>query len=383
MTINTQSLSVLLSEDQNINSDSFSSGDWKNLAENAQIEGVAPLAYWNLSRSGKISALPQSSQQALRAAYAQTWKQNLDIFNELEILAREFSRANIPVVLLKGACFALTIYPDIGLRPMGDLDLLVPLTKLNEAVKIAKTLGYVDAKPEAAPGLRELLNHEICLQKTGARSITLEIHKSLIADKTFKYSVPIDWFWTQTEPLNNARFPSLLMLTPTAQVLYAAAHAMLQHGGRIAPLRWFVDLDRLIRFYGQRMDWDLLLSQAGVFEWSSALDAALAQTRMYFDTPIPASVRAKLSAYNDRHKDLVEYLKNKPITHTQEEHQKLMSLNTYGKIRLLLALIIPSPAYMRWRYDLKTSRALLIYYPIRWWGILKDGVNTVIKFIRS
>lgn len=383
MIINTQTLSGIISANENIKLDSFSSADWDVFAHDAQAEGVAPLAYWILSASGKISALPESIRRALRAAYFQSWKHNEDIFHELEILAREFDRADIPVVALKGACFALTVYPDLGARPMGDLDLLVPATKLSEAVEIAKTLGYADTLPEASPGLRDLLNHEICLQKTGARSVTLEVHKSLVADKTFKYAVPVDWFWSQTEAMNHARFPSLLMLSPAAQVLYASAHAMLQHGGRMAPLRWFVDIDRMIRFYAERMDWDLLLSQAKVFEWSSALDAALEQTQKYFNTPIPARVRAELSEYTDRHKNLVEYLKNKPITHTQEEQQKLMSLNAYGKMRLLHALIVPSPAYMRWRYKLKTSRGLLIYYPIRWWGILKDGIYTLIALVQK
>jgi hypothetical protein len=383
MTINARELAGLLSENQTINWDSFSSADWESLARQAQAEGVAPLAYWILSKSGKISALPQSIYHALRAAYSQTWKQNQDIFNELEILTREFNRADIPVVILKGACFALTIYPDIGTRPMGDLDLLVPAVKLNEAVEIAKALGYVTAAPEASPGLRDLLNHEVCLQKKGARPVTLEIHKSLIADKTFKYAAPVDWFWTQTQALNNARFPNLLMLTPAAQILYASAHAMLQHGGGMAPLCWFVDLDRLIRLYAERIDWDNLLSQAKIFEWGSALDAALAQTQEYFDTPIPNYVRVELSGYKDRHKDLVELLKSKPVTHMQEERQRLISLNAYGRMRLLLALIIPTPAYMRWRYGLKTSWALPIYYPIRWWEIFKDGLQTLVIFIQK
>ncbi len=64
----------------------------------------------------------------------------------------------------------------------------------------------------------------------------LELHHSLVADKTFTYAVPVDWFWEQTEPLGTSssqmKFENFLMLTPIAQVLYAASHAMLQHGGK-------------------------------------------------------------------------------------------------------------------------------------------------------
>jgi hypothetical protein len=319
--------------------------------------------------------------------YAGTWMNNQRILKELDILAQAFKQAGIPLVVLKGACFALTIYPDIGLRPMGDLDILVPGSKKSEAVRIARSLGYGDTTPEASPGLDDLLSHDVGLQKTGSPSIALEIHYSLVADRSFRYAVPVDWFWEQIEPLDTglwkARDLDLFMLTPTAQVLYAAAHAMLQHGGINAPLRWFYDLDRLVRSYEGRLDWELLLAQAKTFEWGSALEAALAKTAACFGTPIPEYLLASLAGIADKNQDLVALKQVKPATHILEEGLKLRSLNLYGKFRLVLALIAPSPAYMRWRYQLKTSWAIPAYYVIRWWGILKDGFRSLVSLFKK
>lgn len=384
--INNHTLSLIIVERlQEVDIDSFSSADWDLLIAKAHSEGVAPLVYWTLSKSGKFSSLTESVRNSLRAMYSSTWMYNQKILKELEVLSRLFDQADIPVVVLKGACFALTIYPDIGLRPMGDLDLLVPKEKLAEAVKIAMSLGYADTLPEASPGLNDLLSHHACLQKMGEHSIALEIHHSLVADKSFVYSVPVDWFWTQTELLNTSpqtKFSSLQMLTPAAQVLFAATHAMLQHGGKNAPLRWFYDLDLLLRFYADHIDWSLLLSQAREFEWRSALDAALFQTCTYFDTPIPVYVRASLSEQSDRHQGLVELMKIRPATHILEERQKLLSLNWIGRFRLIFALILPTPAYMRWRYQLKSSWMLPAYYLIRWAGILKDAFYTLSHLVK-
>jgi len=127
--------------------------------------------------------------------YASTSIRNQLIFKELGVLTRIFQQAEISVVVLKGACLALTVYPDIGLRSMGDLDLMAPKEKLAETVEIVKSLDYQIALPEASAGLRDLFNHEICLQKSGAHPITLELHHSLVAGKTFSYAVPVDWFW--------------------------------------------------------------------------------------------------------------------------------------------------------------------------------------------
>ncbi|HEX2998542.1 MAG TPA: nucleotidyltransferase family protein, partial [Anaerolineales bacterium] len=349
----------------------------------AQREGVGPLLYWKLSKSGEFASLPEEARGALRAMYARTWAYNQKIFEELRRLVQLFHKKDIPVVVLKGACFALTIYPDIGLRPMGDLDILVPAARLDEAVEMAGSLGYAEARPEASPGLNDLLSHHVCLQKPG--SITLELHDNLVGEKSFAYAAPVDWFWEQTEPLGSSskdRFEHLLMLTPTAQLLYAASHAMLQHGGDKTPLRWYYDLDQLIRLSSSHLDWDLLLMQARKFEWSSALWAALARTQDYFGTAVPEMVCVCLSRQTDRHASLVKKKQIPPGTKILLENQKLASLNWYGKIRLVLALLVPSPAYMRWRYKLKNLWELPFYYPFRWWGIGRDAVYTVIELLK-
>src|SRR3990172_2209006 len=225
------------------------------------------------------------------------------------------------------------------------------------------------------------------MKKIDAPFTTLELHHSLVADRSFIYAVPVDWFWSQTEPMeglsSGRRIDNLRMLTPTAQVLYASAHAMLQHGGRNTSLRWYYDLDRLIRVYADRMDWDLLLSQARTFEWSSAAFAALSQTVAFFDTPIPQKVLDELSKHSDRNTKRVATLQAQPATHTLEEYQKLKSLNWYGRFKLVLALIVPRPAYMRWRYGLRSAWALPAWYLFRWWGILKDAIRTVVLLIQK
>jgi hypothetical protein len=366
--------------------DALSAVEWGQLVATAQREGLAPMLYWLLSKSGKFSTLPDAVRYSLRAHSAVTRIDNQAIYEELESLANAFKLAEIPCIVLKGGCYALTIYPDTGLRPMGDLDVLVPAARLPEAVQIAQSLCYVDVIPDASPGLRDLLNHEICLKKTGLQSISLEIHHSLVADKTYSYAVPVDWFWEQNEPLSclfQARFESLRMLAPTAQVLYAAAHAMLQHGGNAAPLRWFYDLDRLVRTYDGRLDWDLLLSQAQKFSWGSALEAALFQTQACFHTPIPDYIRAALSGFSDSHWKLVRRKQILPTTNLFKEYQMLISLNWYGRCRLVMALIAPSPAYMRWRYRIKSSWAIPAYYLIRWWGLLVEVFRSLVSLFEK
>ena len=113
------------------------------------------------------------------------------------------------------------------------------------------------------------------------------------------------------------------------------------------------------------------------------MDAALSQTNTYFNTPIPEHVRTDLSENTDRHRNLVALKQIKPSTHVLEEYQNLLALKWYGRLILFFGLIVPSPAYMRWRYQLKTSWELPVYYLFRWWGIFKDALHTIIVLVQK
>lgn len=353
--------------------------DWDKLMRAAKSEGVGPPIYWNLSRSGLIASIPTVQKNRLREMYLDTWAQNQMIFANLRTLAERFSQAGIPTVLLKGACYSLTIYPDAGLRPMGDLDILIPKDRFAEAIEMAQNLGY-EEEVESLSGLRDLLNHEVCLRKKDRSSVPLELHHRLLGSEAFRFSAPVDWFWSQTQPLKNGaqtQFPGLQMLTPTAQLLFASAHAMLQHGGKKTPLRWYYDIDQLIRFYGVQIDWDVLLSRAKTFEWSSALGAALSQVSKLFETPVPEIVMQTLSRQDDANRVLVVENLQKAETHTLEELRKMRALNVIGKMSLLLSLLFPQPLYMYRRYQFRSPMLLPAYYLIRWWGILVDLLMTM------
>jgi hypothetical protein len=377
---------LLSSEDSNLDLESFSPDLWRQIVTLSEREGVGPQLYWALSTSAKISILPKACHDRLRAMFAATRLNNIQSLHQLEILTDWFGQAGIPVVALKGICFALTIYPDLGLRPMDDLDLLVPSSRMPEAIKIACHSGYEKALPEAVPGLDELLNHAACLSKTQFPFTKLELHHTLVGDSAYRYAVQIDWLWTQTELLqinsNEWVLGNLLILSPTAQLLYACAHAMLQHGGRDVSLRWTYDLDRMIHVHSDRLDWELLSTQAQSYTWGSAVRAALFQVVSLFHTPVPQMVLDKFAAYTDGNTERIVEMESPPGTHTLEEYQKFRALKK-GRIKMFIGLAVPSPVYMRWRYGLNTNHALPIWYVYRCWCIVKDGAKTIVYLLRT
>jgi hypothetical protein len=61
---------------------------------------------------------------------------------QLRALLDAMARRCIPVLVLKGMALAHLVYPEPGLRPMADIDLLVPEERLQEASVAAFAAGY-------------------------------------------------------------------------------------------------------------------------------------------------------------------------------------------------------------------------------------------------
>ncbi|MGE5463372.1 MAG: nucleotidyltransferase family protein, partial [Syntrophothermus sp.] len=146
--VNKSLLARMLAGDPALDWASFTSEDWRLIVQRAIAGDVAPQLYFALIKSGGMAYIPRREQKHLRAIYVSTRMKNEQSLCELERLAGLFEQAGIPVVALKGSCYALTVYTDIGLRPMVDVDLLVPASVLEEAMQIVWNSGYREVLPE-------------------------------------------------------------------------------------------------------------------------------------------------------------------------------------------------------------------------------------------
>ncbi len=93
--------------------------------------GLAPWLYHVLQNNPNISS-PNSLNKQLRLQYLQTLvlnQQKWEVFKKLHFLA---AKNGIPILPLKGTALAFGLYPSEALRPMGDIDILVPEKKIYE-----------------------------------------------------------------------------------------------------------------------------------------------------------------------------------------------------------------------------------------------------------
>ena len=354
----------------------FSSEDWDSLYHTANQERVAALLYWSLSKSESAVRfnIPASFMTQLRSLYYSVWVHNNNLFQELNPMLNELVNAGLQVVLFKGVSLASSLYQDIGLRPMGDLDLLVHESKFDSAVKIAQGFGYKDNIPDPGRGVKELLAYNARLINENNSKVSIEIHTSLIGSAAYNYAAAMGWFWEQTElswwnfkglgsESDLFQIDNVYKFSPTAQILYLSVHAVLQHGVGDTQLLWLYDIHRLVVLHGDQIDWNLMLLKAKKFNWETSLSSALTLMQSLFETPIPGEVLSILKDSSDVTMDELLQIKSAPPqTRIQAELHKLAGLDWNARLRLVPALLIPSPEYMRWRYRPERSWTLPYYY---------------------
>lgn len=387
----------------------LSPADWRHLGATAQAEGLAPVLYHTLKTTGWPDPMPAYLRHALQSACYSTTARNGIFYYELSRILTAFhsgeygsqaAAGRTGLIVLKGGALATTLYPSLGLRPLSDLDLLVPRHQLKYAVQAAKSLGYREVYPELNPGTNRQVDFHVHLRGGPLDSLAVELHWGLVAGDGDWRRPPLDWFWEQTEELRIAvqtpgaevgqgemqpsRGTLALQLAPTAHLLYLAAHLMLQHGGASAILLWFYDLHLLIKTYGSRIDWDELLIRAREFRWAPALQAALQGTSDRFGTPIPDGFLDVLAEVRDERAARLVHRKADPIqTRAVSTWNTLAFLNWRARLHLAWSIIFPSPAYVRWRYKLRPEWLWPLGYGYRWWDILCEAIFTLARLSRS
>ena len=378
---------VLSKQAEQVDWEGFSPRDWENWGQVVDAEGVASLVGSSFQQRGWPSGLPDDVRSLLAKAYYNTTAHNTLLYQELDRVLTAFSSAGIPVVVLKGAALALTLYPDIGLRPMGDLDLLVPEEQIDRAVRIVSQLGYdLEGTLQGLnPKLVRVMGTEINFEGGERIPVLVELHWSLIGGQESRYQPVMDWFWARTEPLEpgtDLQVPvEVLCLSPTANLPYLASHLVLKHGGLRERLLWYYDIYQLLDRWGDRLDWDMLLDAAEKFHWATALYEALIGIKERFDVSIPASALDRLRQSRVSSERLA-HPRDQVQTRTAQTLDDLASLTWRTRLQVILTLLFPTPKYLRWRYDPQPPWIWPAFYFYRWFDILRDAYGTLKQKIR-
>jgi hypothetical protein len=153
--------------------------DWQLVLLLAEREKAVGRLHRVLSRDHSDRLPPQVMDHLGRLAQVESFRAMV-LEQRLESLLDALEEADIPVLLLKGAAMARTIYPSFADRPMGDLDLLVLPSHAQQARSVAESKGWsvADGVPEESfPD--EVHQHLPPMSDGTALNLGLDLHTRL------------------------------------------------------------------------------------------------------------------------------------------------------------------------------------------------------------
>jgi hypothetical protein len=149
--------------------------NWGEVIAEAERHRLAPLLYYHLKKA-EVS-IPDSARRQLQGLYVRHRRANQARLQVLYEVMAAYRSAGVPALLLKGAALCHLVYPEPGLRPMSDLDILVPACQARKAQEILAGLGFhAPGAPDAAFSHRHL---GAATRRVDEVPVAVEIHHRL------------------------------------------------------------------------------------------------------------------------------------------------------------------------------------------------------------
>lgn len=365
-----------------------SGGDrvWEQVISDADEQAVTPLLYRRLRQSAWDSQLPPHWHEQLRKRIFGLAARSLSLAQELAAILRAFNVHGIACMPLRGPALAEHLYGDLTLRPMGDLDLLVPRHSLEDVGVILTKRGFVEM--DRRPGFSRAYSNTLEFFKDQHGWIIVEPHWT-IAYPPFAERLDMDTVWGRSVQGEAVGVPTRL-LSREDLLLHLCLHVI--HRGREAPLLWYYELDRLICREQGHLDWSSVMQLARQTGQASLVTHVFKALQMTFHTPVPREAlsllpRPSLSGMTRRSsgwvdRRLARLMINESNVDGIESFALLLTLKSLrAKFTYARGLLFPSPAFMVVQYGLSTRKTLGLWYLRRLGRLTWEGLKGVLSLI--
>jgi len=231
--------------------------DWVGIVDLARRHGVSPFLFYVL-RPHREQVLAEV-WPVLQADYYTAAARSLFRERQLEQLLEALDSAGVQVVLLKGAALFKTVYPNPGLRTMGDLDLWVR-DQLESAKEALGSLGYVaHSKADRPAALQEAFGGETQMTNSAPRTGLVELQLKVFPGEWLRYAAQIDEapVWERGVPVDGMR---ARQLAPEDTVFHVCLHFAINHQLSGFGLRPLLDLELMRNAW--QIDWDVVVQRA-------------------------------------------------------------------------------------------------------------------------
>ncbi|MDB5699298.1 MAG: hypothetical protein JWN69_2102, partial [Alphaproteobacteria bacterium] len=241
-----------------------------------------PMVWATLSaKSYQHSVMPR-----LNGIFRNNWVRAARRMAATEGMLKVLRAESISTMLVKGLPLSLTYYDRPALRPMNDIDIVVPVDCAMAASRALVRAGF--AAPNANWDVDLVLRH--ALQHNHPDKGEADLHWHVLFECPRRSCD--DHFWNSALPLQVGK-QATLQPCPTDLLIHVIVHGI--RWNPFPPMRWIIDAAMILRS-DKPTDWDRLTSFAHANHLGKRLALGLSLLKSDFELPIPAEVVTKLAA---------------------------------------------------------------------------------------
>ena len=249
-------------------------------AEAALEQNVGPLFWRSVQAAGVASALDPATAARLRkdAALRECQAELLQPV-ALRLIVEPLVAAGFEPLIFKGPAMA-RLYPEPGLRPMDDVDVILPPAQHDTAIAVLTDAGWAEVRREGA-------HYDTYLTHPRVPDLPLELHRDIANPRERANGLSGEDLWSLRTP-GDCFGTGAWVLPPEVDLVALASHAAkpFHHFRRLI---WSVDFAVLIM--RSNMDWGRVASFARDARCTTALTVSL-HNAARLGAEVPSELRA-------------------------------------------------------------------------------------------
>jgi hypothetical protein len=319
---------------------------------------LLPLLFYNL----KKHHIDHPIMSRLKGIYRHAWYNNHKLFFELSKILKSINNAGIPSMILKGAALTIETYKNYAIRPMADIDILVPEKHADLTNTLLKRAGW---SSPADRSLKMDLKYRHSLNFENIAGFEFDLHWHPVKDSSIVASEKHydHIFWQHAVPIKIVDEPTLAPGRPESLFL------VIIHGtwrNAEPPIRWIADAMFLIDSFENETEWERFVVHVKNYSVPLQIKRALVYLKEKFDAPIPTVIFEALNRIRPTFLQRLVYLcslgrtKRDPLSIIDKIPGIVEYLRVSGN-RGLPKLLTGFPEYVTYRMHNKNLNDLVSY----------------------
>ena len=228
--------------------------EWRSLVDidgrhdNGQFR-MLPMVYANMSLLGHEDPV----MGRLCGVFRQSWVRSRQRLHDAEGALILLENRGIPTMVLKGLALSSSYYRSPTLRPMDDIDILVPHWRVKDALQTLFTSGWRNDElldHMRNRSLRELLANRSGIELRNESGRVVDLHWTPLHEH--RKPILADWFWRGAQSMSFG-LANTLRPAPECLLLHVISHGIRPGGSSY--LQWVSDATMILTRSADQINW--------------------------------------------------------------------------------------------------------------------------------